>query len=152
MPCTLIDKNTIVCQRGVQARAKCVSCHRPHTKLCDFEIAPGKTCDAPLCGSCATSGGTNVDYCREHALRAPAVQLALIELGAVRERLPIGHTLVGACRECGGHLVLRFSRRFRALFYGCSRYPGCRFVRGADHDGHPLEQTQRVAHRSGARV
>ncbi len=152
MPCTLIDKNTIVCQRGRQSVAKCSHCHRPHTKLCDFEIAPGKTCDAPLCGSCATSGGTNVDYCREHALRAPAVQLALIELGAVRERLQLGHKLPGACRECRGDMELRFSRRHRSLFYGCRRYPGCRFVRGADHDGHPLEQTSPVARRPETRV
>lgn len=141
MSCELHASGAIVCVRGRQSVPRCVHCHKPSTKLCDFDVTPGRTCAAPICASCSTSGGRDLDYCREHRLRAPGIQLALLETAPLRTRLPIGHTLVGACpvERCGGDLVLRFSRRHRSLFYGCSRYPRCASVRGAHPDGHPLE-------------
>lgn len=46
---------------------KCVRCGHAGTILCDFPIGAKKTCDAALCGSCAVSGGEDVDYCPHHA-------------------------------------------------------------------------------------
>jgi restriction system protein len=33
------------------------------------------------------------------------------------------------CEQCGGELVIRQNRSTRRPFYGCSRYPSCRFTR-----------------------
>jgi restriction system protein len=33
------------------------------------------------------------------------------------------------CEQCGGELVIRQNRSTKRPFYGCSRYPGCRFTR-----------------------
>lgn len=60
----------IVCTRG-QRRKVCGTCKRgTATKLCDFPLKgskAGKTCDAPLCDSCAVSGGPDIDHCPPHA-------------------------------------------------------------------------------------
>lgn len=47
----------------------CAYCSRVHTKLCDFKMGPGKTCDAPLCTSCTVHTEPDRDICRIHALR-----------------------------------------------------------------------------------
>ena len=46
--------------------AKCV-CDVAATRLCDYPIAPGRTCDVALCASHAVRLGHNLDYCHEHA-------------------------------------------------------------------------------------
>ncbi len=46
--------------------AVCKVCGALAPFLCDYEVAPGKTCDAPLCGRCRVSTGVK-DYCPEHA-------------------------------------------------------------------------------------
>jgi ssDNA-binding Zn-finger/Zn-ribbon topoisomerase 1 len=42
------------------------------------------------------------------------------------------------CPECGSHMVLRESKKYRKPFYGCERYPECRAAHGAHTDGRPL--------------
>lgn len=37
------------------------------TLLCDGPVAVGKTCDRPICVSCATHDGPDRDYCRDCA-------------------------------------------------------------------------------------
>jgi len=64
----------IVCSRGSGKKlGKCQECWLVEaTLLCDGPRknqagrATGGTCDKPLCRGCATSGGPNVDYCRDH--------------------------------------------------------------------------------------
>ena len=74
MPCTPVfgpDGNItmIMCSRGPTRNKPCVICGNPSTKLCDYPVANDKTCDAPICDSCAESISTNVDYCPVHAAR-----------------------------------------------------------------------------------
>lgn len=45
---------------------KCAYCHRAHTRLCDHEIAGGKTCDRRMCDLHAKRTGSNRDLCQEH--------------------------------------------------------------------------------------
>lgn len=44
----------------------CLVCKRPSSRLCDFRLASGKTCDAPLCSSCTVRVGADVDHCPSH--------------------------------------------------------------------------------------
>lgn len=60
-----------VCARGRDQRV-----HRPPcpcgkraTRLCDWPVASGVTCDASLCARCATRVGGDVDLCARHAGR-----------------------------------------------------------------------------------
>jgi hypothetical protein len=39
----------------------------PSTKLCDFPIGNGKTCDAPICDRHATGAGPDIDHCPVHS-------------------------------------------------------------------------------------
>lgn len=57
-------------------RRKCAFCKRNWgTLLCDFEIAPGKTCDALICPACVTSVGKDRDVCPDHENAAPQGKL-----------------------------------------------------------------------------
>jgi len=47
------------------------------SKLCDFKLPSGATCDKPICDFHATSGGKNIDYCPEHKHAAPQPALPL---------------------------------------------------------------------------
>jgi hypothetical protein len=47
-------------------RKQCSTCGAPADKLCDYVIAEGKTCDAPICGKCALHREPDCDYCKEH--------------------------------------------------------------------------------------
>lgn len=74
-------------------KGQCVSCGGLAPLLCDYEVAPGKTCDAGICRGCAESAprypamtggfvcirggkgsgcypisGMTVDHCPEHAI------------------------------------------------------------------------------------
>jgi succinate dehydrogenase/fumarate reductase-like Fe-S protein len=50
------------------------------SKLCDFPVAKGKTCDAGMCGSCATNIGPDQDYCPTHKDQKPAAQQGVLFL------------------------------------------------------------------------
>ena len=57
--------------RGRREPARCIqNCGRVATLLCDYPIQnePGvyKTCDRPLCASCAYEVGPDRHYCRVH--------------------------------------------------------------------------------------
>ena len=60
----------IVCGRGQRRRKSCVQCGQPSEVLCDHRNGDGRTCDAPLCRTCARHVGRNRDYCRAHAADA----------------------------------------------------------------------------------
>lgn len=75
MPCDQVKlpdgTAAIVCSRGHRKPKPCAHCGKPSSKLCDFILVRShagnhKTCDKPLCQSCAVSGGRNVDYCPDH--------------------------------------------------------------------------------------
>jgi hypothetical protein len=65
--------NIFVCGRS--RRQTCKFCHQGYvSKLCDFPVAKGKTCDAGMCTKCATSIAHEVDYCPTHKHQAPPPQ------------------------------------------------------------------------------
>ena len=70
MPCDVRIVNgqpIIICYRGKPVeQATCVVCGGFAAFLCDYEGAPGKTCDAPLCGRCRINVGLK-DYCPTRA-------------------------------------------------------------------------------------
>ena len=49
-----------------QLTMPCSVCGAPAIFICDFEVSPGRTCDAPLCGRCRINIGLK-DYCPAHA-------------------------------------------------------------------------------------
>lgn len=70
MPCEVREFGShtmVVCSRPRRVEvARCVVCGNPAPFLCDYEVAPGRTCDKPLCGQCRYNMGVK-DYCPEHA-------------------------------------------------------------------------------------
>jgi len=44
----------------------CVVCGTFATRLCDFKLQSGKTCDAPMCIACSAHVGPNRDFCPLH--------------------------------------------------------------------------------------
>ena len=74
MPCTDIKLPGgivgIMCSRG--RRRRCFHCGKlGATLMCDGPVAVQKTCNRPICSSCATSGGPYVDYCQDCARAWP---------------------------------------------------------------------------------
>ena len=70
MPCEGMRLTTgetaIVCSRGRAAQRRCGVCQGRATLLCDGAPPVGarrKTCDAPICQSCATHVGPDRDLC-----------------------------------------------------------------------------------------
>lgn len=59
------ETTAIICG-GRHAKKKCRWCGSPADLLCDFPLAEGKTCDAPMCEDHATGKAANVDYCPNH--------------------------------------------------------------------------------------
>jgi hypothetical protein len=60
----------ILCGRGPLPKMCVVCFQRYSSKLCDFPLTgskKGKTCDRPLCQSCAVHKEPNTDYCPTHA-------------------------------------------------------------------------------------
>ena len=58
----------VICTRGSgPRRRRCFHCGRLDNLLCDGPVAVNKTCDRPICRGCATSGGLDVDFCRDCA-------------------------------------------------------------------------------------
>lgn len=51
-------------------RRRCSACKfqtvPARLRLCDFELVPGKTCDALICVDCAAHHAPGKDYCPEH--------------------------------------------------------------------------------------
>jgi hypothetical protein len=57
---------------GSSRCARCKFCNDGYvTRLCDFPVAKGKTCDAGMCARCATGIAHEVDYCPTHKNEAP---------------------------------------------------------------------------------
>lgn len=63
MPDETDFNNIFLCRRSA---ARCHYCHRASTRLCDFEIADGKTCDIPMCDFCTHRVERTIDYCQQH--------------------------------------------------------------------------------------
>lgn len=55
------------CRNGWHPNHPHTQCGRWATKLCDFALPGGKTCDMPLCDICAVHVGRDRDLCPEHA-------------------------------------------------------------------------------------
>lgn len=79
MLCEVVDlgdgRRAILC--GVRRRPlqMCAVCRtRPSERLCDGRVGRGRTCDKPLCATCAISRGKR-DYCSSR--HAPPEQLKL---------------------------------------------------------------------------
>jgi hypothetical protein len=64
------------CSNGRRGNVSASQCIRTATKLCDYPLGNGKTCDKPLCDCCAVNVGPDRDYCPKHA-RAGQAELAL---------------------------------------------------------------------------
>lgn len=72
MPCERVGP-AIVCSRGSRKRNRCIYCGGYSTKLCDGpKLGSARTCDKPLCTSCAYHVPPDRDYCRDHAPQAEA--------------------------------------------------------------------------------
>jgi hypothetical protein len=54
-----------VCSQG-RRRSKC-RCGLTSSRLCDWKLGDGVTCDAPLCPACTHEPAPNKDLCPEHA-------------------------------------------------------------------------------------
>jgi hypothetical protein len=65
MPCE-IRSNMIICSRGRRKAPRCKWCSNTSTKLCDYKLPSGKTCDAPMCDIHAKRIGPEVDHCMWH--------------------------------------------------------------------------------------
>lgn len=63
----------IMCHRA--RRPKCSFCSERASLECDFPVPGGKTCDKPICGSCAVKIGPNIDHCPDH--KGKPVQIGL---------------------------------------------------------------------------
>lgn len=74
MTCHGIPGVGIVCF-GHTRRAGCSvgNCRRPHTRLCDFPLGAGRTCDQKICDQHAAQVD-GADYCPFHAGQ-PRLQL-----------------------------------------------------------------------------
>jgi hypothetical protein len=61
-------QGVMVCGVREKTLGPCRVCgSRPATRLCDFEISPGKTCDARMCDHCALRVGDDTDFCPKHS-------------------------------------------------------------------------------------
>ena len=57
---------------GRSRKITCKFCHSAAvTKLCDFPVAKGKTCDVGMCRNCSTKIALEVDYCPNHKGQTP---------------------------------------------------------------------------------
>lgn len=61
------DGFAVVCGSRKGMSTVCQRCQRlDATRLCDFPIGEGKTCDKALCIGCTIRIGRDTDYCRDH--------------------------------------------------------------------------------------
>ena len=67
MACRHVDlgngAHAIICGLPRQKRCKCGA---PATKLCDWKMRAGGTCDAPICEACAIKPNPRKDICPDH--------------------------------------------------------------------------------------
>ena len=69
MPCSWVKLpgGGVAIVKHAKPRAKkCRGCGAPAPLLCDWKIAPGKTCDAPVCEECALEVGPEKHLCPAH--------------------------------------------------------------------------------------
>ncbi len=71
----------IVCSS--RRRQRC-GCGRRATRLCDWKIPKGRTCDAPLCPTCSYQPTPEKDLCFAHATAFAAWREKRHQAGAVR--------------------------------------------------------------------
>jgi hypothetical protein len=58
---------------GRSPRRKCGFCNTGWVEaLCDFPVAPGKTCDRGMCRRCGTRIAHEVDHCPNHKGKTPS--------------------------------------------------------------------------------
>jgi hypothetical protein len=55
----------IICGKG--PRRRCHVCGAASTKLCDYSLGGGKSCDREMCWKHARIMALGIDYCTEHA-------------------------------------------------------------------------------------
>jgi hypothetical protein len=61
-------QGVIVCGVREKTLGPCRICGtHPATRLCDFEVSPGKTCDARMCEHCALRIDDDYDLCPKHS-------------------------------------------------------------------------------------
>lgn len=74
-PCKWIqldDGTTVHLKLSNPRRTKCRFCKKWWgSRLCDFPLGNGRTCDAPMCPACATRTGEDADLCPNHKNAAP---------------------------------------------------------------------------------
>lgn len=78
MPCSMIrlaDGTVCYVKHSAPRRQKCRFCARWSTKLCDFPMGNGKTCNAPCCSEHSVSVGEDRDFCEAHRKAAPQKSL-----------------------------------------------------------------------------
>lgn len=77
MPCEKYHTGSggmiIICARG-KRQPRC-RCGYTATRLCDWKIGGGKTCDEPLCVKCTHEPVEGKDLCRTHAAQWSARNL-----------------------------------------------------------------------------
>jgi hypothetical protein len=61
----------------------CRTCGDVSDVLCDFPVADGKTCDAPLCERCTPESAPDVHYCPGHRAEFEAFR----DAGGVKDKL-----------------------------------------------------------------
>lgn len=69
MPCHLTyDKegNLVSARCSFGKPKRCHYCRRPSSKLCDFKLRGGRTCDLPVCESCSIHSEPDTDHCKAH--------------------------------------------------------------------------------------
>lgn len=67
---TGIDDNGVLywmCGPAFEGSSTCRVCGHLATKLCDYPVGDGKTCDSALCDHHTLSPAGDIDYCPEHA-------------------------------------------------------------------------------------
>jgi len=70
----------VVCGGARSRPRECSACHGKtrDSRLCDFPVGGGKTCDAVICPRCATHQAPDVDFCPAHAKQlTPEARLKL---------------------------------------------------------------------------
>lgn len=106
MPCD-VRGNMIVCSRT--PKKHCAYCDRDSSKLCDYKLKSGKTCDSPMCAIHTWSPEPDKDYCRHHREKIEAPERAAKRAAEIAENMRdslifIAHSKYsGFCRDkdCG---------------------------------------------------
>jgi hypothetical protein len=68
MPCYRVRVGDSVSLIRTSRRLTQCRCGRLAERECDWKIAPGATCDAPICSVCTVSPSPGKDLCPAHAI------------------------------------------------------------------------------------